>query len=207
MEPSISYSEHDIDTSIHQLFSHKEQTNIFESLCNPPGGDWSGISYYENADTEFRWTSLPRVSQVGGKRPDHLIQIRNAKQDIFLSIESKLYGRDLEINIGTHLKTYIDDLFKGLPTACRTKGKDWRLFDRDNMKFRPYTIWSVGAFEYKSVEEMASRMKNGKLDIIFAFEFGKDTILHVLQKAKDDTVGQILKQVQLNLQRFKIQIH
>ncbi|MBK9152159.1 MAG: hypothetical protein IPM26_14775 [Saprospiraceae bacterium] len=43
-KPSGNYGEHDVDTAIHTLFSRQLSSNIFESMCNPPGGDWSGIS-------------------------------------------------------------------------------------------------------------------------------------------------------------------
>lgn len=58
-KPSGNYGEHDVDTAIHTLFSRQISSNIFESMCNPPGGDWSGISYFDFSDkTEYRWTSL-----------------------------------------------------------------------------------------------------------------------------------------------------
>ena len=38
------FGEQDVDTSIHILFSKLLKDNVFEGLCNPPGGDWSGIS-------------------------------------------------------------------------------------------------------------------------------------------------------------------
>ncbi len=40
--------------------------------------------------------SLPRVSIVGGKRPDHIIQVFGKNLDLFLAIESKGDGRKLE---------------------------------------------------------------------------------------------------------------
>ena len=104
-------------------------------------------------------------------------------------------------------KKYIDVLFRELPTAYRTKEKDWRLFDQSTWKSRPYSIISVGAFKYRNVEEMVNRMNGGKLDAIFAFDFGQPTVLHVLQKRKDNAVDEVLKQVQLNLQWLKVQIH
>jgi hypothetical protein len=205
--PLVSFSEHDTDTIIHQLFSHKKHLNIFECMCNPPGGDWSGISYFANSSEEYRWTSLPRVSQVGGKRPDHVIQIRETDNDVFLSIESKLKGKDLEANIGLNLKTYLNDLFKSLPTAYRSKRNDWRLFTSTKMKLRTYSIFSIGAYEYKNVEEMYLQLKRGKLDAVFAFEFGNPTTLHVLNRANEKKIEEILKQVQLGLDGLKIQVH
>ncbi|MEI6049016.1 MAG: hypothetical protein WCS03_08980 [Bacteroidota bacterium] len=79
-KPNSVFSEHDVDTTIHTLFSRQLSVNIFESMCNPPGGDWSGISYWDFSNkTEYRWTSLPRVSATKAKRPDHIIQINNKK--------------------------------------------------------------------------------------------------------------------------------
>ncbi|MEA3341199.1 MAG: hypothetical protein U9R15_14645, partial [Chloroflexota bacterium] len=71
--PTSAFSEQDVDTTLHLLFAHQESLKVFEMMCNPPGGDWSGLSIlnFETGE-EFRWTSLPRVSGAGGKRPDHV---------------------------------------------------------------------------------------------------------------------------------------
>ena len=207
VNPSIAFSEHDTDTTIHQLFSRKERLGVFECMCNPPGGDWSGISYFVSADEEYRWTSLPRVSVIGGKRPDHIIQVKGNDSDVFFSIESKLRGRDLEANIGTNLKMYIKDLFQNLPTAHRTANKDWRLFEGHELPMSKYAIISIGAYAFDSVDEMKRQLKRGNLDVVFAFEFGETTILHVLHNKKGKEVANVLKQVQLGLDRLKVQIH
>ena len=109
--PTSQYSEHDVDTAIHSLFSEREyHYDIFEGMCNPPGSDWSGVSVldYETLD-EYRWTSLPRVSAIGGKRPDHVIQILEEGGVYFLVIESKGKANDLEENIGENLSKYITE--------------------------------------------------------------------------------------------------
>ncbi|MDR1974464.1 MAG: hypothetical protein LBQ31_07300 [Bacteroidales bacterium] len=206
-KPDIAFSEHDTDSAIHLIFSRKEQFGIYESLCNPPGGDWSGISYFESGKNEYRWTSLPRVSAVGGKRPDHIIQLMGNTQNIFLSIESKQKGKDLEDNIGVNLKTYINDLFKDLPTAYRTATKDWRLFDKDKLNIKQYSIVSIGAFIYSNEADLHTQLQRGKLDIIFAFEFGRDTILHILSNASGNFIKDLLKQICAEINGVKIQIH
>ena len=38
-----SFHEDDVDTGIHFLFSHLLHEVCFEGMCNPPGGDWSGL--------------------------------------------------------------------------------------------------------------------------------------------------------------------
>lgn len=206
-KPNIAFSEHDTDSAIHQIFSRKEEYGVFESMCNPPGGDWSGISYFENGGNEYRWTSLPRVSKYGGKRPDHIIQIMGETENIFLSIESKLKGRDLEDNIGTNLKIYINDLFPKSPTAYRTAKQDWRLYDNGNWNIKKYSIISVGAFIYVNETDLQKQLQRGSLDIAFAFEFGNETILHILTTSNGDFIKDLLKQICLNMSGIKIHIY
>jgi len=206
-KPNIVFSEHDTDSAIHQIFSRKEQYGVYESMCNPPGGDWSGISYFEDNNNEYRWTSLPRVSAVGGKRPDHIIQIMGGKSNIFLSIESKLKGKDLEDNIGVNLKTYINDLFQNLPTAYKTVKQDWRLFDKDELSIKQYSIVSIGAFVYVNETDLQIQLQRGKLDIVFAFEFDSETFLHILSNSNGNFIKDLLKQICLNMNGVKIHIH
>lgn len=205
--PVVTFGEHDTDTSIHQLFSRRKNWGIFESLCNPPGGDWSGINYSASAKDEYRWTSLPRVSKIGGKRPDNVIQLKGKEQDIFLSIESKLNGKDLETNIGTKLKSYLTDLFNSIPTAHKSKSKDWRLYEGKPIKMSRYTIISIGAFAFIDKTDLQIQLKRGNLDAVFGFEFGKVTTLHVLTTAKYKTIEDVLKQAQLGLDGLKIKIY
>jgi hypothetical protein len=174
-KPNGSFGEHDVDTAIHTLFSRQMTSKIFESMCNPPGGDWSGISYWDFSDkTEYRWTSLPRVSSIKAKRPDHIIQIHSKKEEIFLVIESKNNAKDLDENIGYRLTEYVKALFKIAPTAYKETKADWKLFGGKKSPLTNFASYSGGAFVYKSLEEMKSEMIEGKLDFIFAFEFKSD---------------------------------
>jgi len=102
------FSEQDVDTTIHLLFAHQENLKVFEAMCNPPGGDWSGLSIlnFETGE-EFRWTSLPRVSSAGGKRPDHVIEFSlDNGHWILLTIESKDRASKLGRDVGIRLKIY-----------------------------------------------------------------------------------------------------
>lgn len=183
-KPNGSFSEHDVDTAIHTLFSRQMSANIFESMCNPPGGDWSGISYWDFSDkTEYRWTSLPRVSAIKAKRPDHIIQLHTKREEFFLIIESKNSAKDLEANIGKRLTEYVKALFKIAPTAYKEAKANWKLFGGTKSPLTNSTSFSGSAFCYKNSDEMKAAMKNGKLDFIFAFEFKSDgtaTIGHIL---------------------------
>ena len=198
-KPNGSFGEHDVDTAIHTLFSRQMNSNIFESMCNPPGGDWSGISYWDFSDkTEYRWTSLPRVSAIKAKRPDHIIQIHSKKEEIFLVIESKNNAKDLDENIGKRLTEYVKALFKIAPTAYKEAKEDWKLFGGKNSPLTNFASYSGGAFVYKRLDEMKKEMKEGKLDFIFAFEFksdGTESIGHVLLSDKCKFLSNILPNI------------
>ncbi|MDR3131152.1 MAG: hypothetical protein LBU18_06360 [Treponema sp.] len=186
------FGEHDIDTAIHSIFSRKAQKQIFESLCNPPGGDWSGISYYDyETIVEFRWTSLPRVSAIQAKRPDHIIQINREsanKQEIyFLVIESKNYESDLEQNIGERLCNYVKALFSIPPTAYRKENPDknnteWSLYEEKESPLRQLATLSGAAYCYRNDTELQNSFEKGRVDFVLAFEFkppGETSILHI----------------------------
>ena len=116
----LKFGEDDVDTAIHYFFKHILGNVCFEGMCNPPGGDWSGFSVLDN-DTEARWLSLPRVSNViDGKRPDHILQLSGVMQlPLLLSIESKERSSDLEEDVGTKLVTYVKKLMSYIPSAKR----------------------------------------------------------------------------------------
>jgi hypothetical protein len=177
----VFFSEHDTDTATHLLVSNQEDQGIFESMCNPPGGDWSGITIYERqTGDQYRWTSLPRVSGDGGKRPDHVIQfVRD--NPIFLAIESKNRAVDLEANIGTKLMNYVTELFQVAPTAQKEAGGQWHLSTGACTPLNQYTVYSGGAFCFRNVPELEREILRGGLDFVFAFEFRPDhpTIMHL----------------------------
>jgi len=211
-KPSGTYGEHDVDTAIHTLFSRQLGANIFESMCNPPGGDWSGISFFDFADkTEYRWTSLPRVSADKAKRPDHIIQIHTKKEEIFLVIESKNNAKDLDENIGKRLTEYVKALFKIPSTAYKPNKEDWKSFLGKKTPLTKFLAYSGGAFVYKNLEEMKSEMQDGSLDFILAFEFkndGTETIGHLLLSDECKFLNSIFTDIvsQFN-DSFKIKIY
>ncbi len=171
-QATTHFSEHDVDTAIHLMFSDKENYNIFEGMCNPPGGDWSGISMIDFASKdEFRWTSLPRVSAIGGKRPDHVIQILHENENYFLVIESKGKANDLEENIGQNLSQYLKDLFSNPPIAYKKHQKNWSLYDKMKLPLSKFTMISGAAFLYKNHDEIEEAIQKGGLDFIIAFDF------------------------------------
>lgn len=203
--PSVDFFEHDTDCGIHQILSGHYNLGIYECFCNPPGGDWSGISYFRG-NQEFKWTSLPRVSEHS-KRPDHIFQIEKDGQLIFVPIESKGWGRDLEDNIGKKLKDYIKDLFDNEPTAYKNNEKsDWGFFNGSIGKIK-YSQIAVGAFLYKNEYELSNHLRRGNLDAIFAFEFGVVSKLHFYSNAKGSILLEYLKMIASKQSSFIIKIH
>lgn len=211
-KPSGIFSEHNVDTAIHTLFSRQSSLNIFESMCNPPGGDWSGISYFNFSDKiEYRWTSLPRVSETKAKRPDHIIQIHSKKEEIFLVIESKNNARDLDENIGERLTEYVNVLFKIPPTAYKPSKQDWQSFTGKKSPLNNAVTYSGGSFVYKNLDEMENEMQEGKLDFVLAFEFKNDeseTIGHLLLSDKSKFLNRIFTDIVSQFNgSFKIKIY
>jgi hypothetical protein len=180
---NVAFGEHDVDTAIHSLFTKNNPKDIFESMCNPPGGDWSGISFFDQGEkTEYRWTSLPRVSAAKAKRPDHVIQINVGNELIFLSIESKNNSSNLEDKIGGRLKSYVLLLFKNSPTAFRKDNVDWALFEDAKFSMGKFKTFSGGAFCYKNKEEIKRTLETKGLDFILSFQFANNptpVILHI----------------------------
>lgn len=204
-KPVVKYFEHDTDCAIHQILSSHNELGVFECFCNPPGGDWSGISFLKNG-IEYKWTSLPRVSEQS-KRPDHIFQIERNGRLIFVPIESKGYGKDLENNIGNRLKDYINDLFTSEPTAYKANKKsDWRFFDGTIGKVN-YSMISVGAFLYRDERELTNQLLRGNLDAIFAFEFGEITTLHFYASANGVILLEYLRKIESKQTSFVINVH
>jgi hypothetical protein len=193
----VVFGEHDVDTAIHSLFTKNNPTNIFESMCNPPGGDWSGISFFDQGEKiEYRWTSLPRVSEDKAKRPDHVIQINIDNELVFLSIESKNNSSTLEDRIGNRLKSYISLLFKNQPTALKKDTANWALFEGANFSIGKFKVFSGGAFCYKNEEEIKSTMEAKGLDFVFSFQFAHNpspAILHIYCGEQCGFLAEILR--------------
>ena len=116
------FKEHDVDTVLHTFFARLAGDDVFEGMCNPPGGDWSGVSLLDHSDdVVIRWVSLPRVTGPNSKRPDHVFQIFAMRgKPVILSVESKDTVGNLEPGIGPRLKKYLRDLFGFRPSVQRS---------------------------------------------------------------------------------------
>lgn len=168
----VNFGEDDVDTGIHYLFSHILGKVCFEGMCNPPGGDWSGFSVI-NCDSEYRWLSLPRVSDVvNGKRPDHILELFGLfDKPLLLSIESKEKSSDLETDVGTKLITYIKRLMDYIPSAKRQVQPvigDWKWGDR-KVHFTEFETISAAAY-LKKYAESAETVFKKNCEILFVMD-------------------------------------
>ena len=158
------YQENDVDTVIHVLFKYIVP-NCFEGMCNPPGGDWSGLSIKHDG-SEYRWLSLPRVSS-DGKRPDHVIEIFDLfDRPVILSIESKEHSNDLESNVGIQLKRYLEYLFDFVPSTEKKQDDEWKI-SRKKLTYNDFLFLSVGA--YIDTDDINSKLvfEKSQCDILF----------------------------------------
>jgi len=166
------FSEQDVDSVLHLLFTAHESEGVFECLCNPPGGDWSGISLFDAASsTELRWTSLPRVTPIGQKRPDHVIQFLGA-DNLLLSIESKDVYAKLENGIGPRLTAYTTNLFTYAPNTARARTAAWD--SHRGSVVEPLPVFSASAVCWTPGLDMGALLDKGKTDLAIAVQFNDD---------------------------------
>jgi hypothetical protein len=162
----LSYHEDDVDTVLHYMFSYL-LNNTFEGMCNPPGGDWSGLSVrIENC--EYRWLSLPRVSN-NSKRPDHVSELfLSGSKPILFVIESKERGNDLETDIGTRLKAYITWLMSFPPSVAKIDNEEWHDAD-ESINAADFDILSAGAYIDDTRYDNQRILQSSNCDLLFIF--------------------------------------
>ncbi len=196
-----NFGEHDVDSVLHLLFSHGKSLGVYESLCNPPGGDWSGISVLDfDSNVQYRWTSLPRVSGVESKRPDHIIQFKNIQ---LLSIESKDVEARLEDAIGPRLIKYVKDLIRILPISFKSDGNEhWEEFVKNKLESN-YAIVSAAAFRFTKKDELASSLRRGKVDMVLGVEFMKDSSLTKVHLLANKKAAVLVPAIQKLAARYK----
>lgn len=170
----VNYTEDDVDTGIHYLFTHVLGKICFEGMCNPPGGDWSGFSIIDKKGFENRWVSLPRESKfIEGKRPDHILQISNVfKKPLLLSIESKEKSFDLEKDVGIALITYIKKLLDFVPSAkrklCPCCNLNWKWGD-ERVDFNDFEVVSAAAYLRKYAQP-TEKVLQKKCEMLFIMD-------------------------------------
>ncbi|MDC2998355.1 hypothetical protein OAY90_01770 [Candidatus Pelagibacter sp.] len=171
------FNEHDIDNSIFLFFKYFCKNNFFESMINPPGGDWSNVDFIDDKMNIYRWTNLPRVSGANTKRPDHIYIFDSNKNKIALIIESKFKQLDLEENIGARLVKYVNNLISYKPN-CIKKYNEKEFFHNKDISYEKKIIFKSSVAYYalnkSSTKEILQRMKYFKTSGIFEIYYDKN---------------------------------
>ncbi|EGL54485.1 bsmI [Methylophaga aminisulfidivorans MP] len=169
----LRLGENDVDTSIHLSLTKFCSGKVFEGMCNPPGGDWSGVSILcPDSNSEYRWISLPRVSAVGGKRPDHVFEFfLEGERPIILSIESKETYRSVEKNIGPRLNQYLIDLLRGSASIERAHNDSVWKHSEHSLNLDHYTLASGVAFKMTHMDKLKEVYSKAGADLIMAIDF------------------------------------
>ncbi len=165
--------ENDVDTALHLLLSRLSGENIFEGMCNPPGGDWSGVSILDpDTEVEFRWISLPRVSGPKTKRPDHVFQIFGIRElPIVLSIESKETAQSVENGIGPRLSAYLEYLLNSPASIARPFDQTCWEHSNQSVDIDDYIFVSAAAFIAGNPQKTTDAIARSKTDLTFVVEF------------------------------------
>lgn len=171
-----NFGEQDVDTALHVAFEALGTDFVFEGMCNPPGGDWSGLSFrWSNKEPEYRWLVLPRVPKREEKRPDHVFALFGyGERTVCLCIESKEHAHSLEKNIGPRLTQYAEVLFETAPSIFRHGNADhWNIYNQ-YWNPRELDFVSVGAHLSNAQEPFGGLPKNTALEIQIGIVFSED---------------------------------
>lgn len=179
----INYREDDVDSLFYLLFSY--ESNAFYGMCNPPGGDWSGLSLKIN-EIEYRWLSLPRVSD--DKRPDHIVEfLCDSAKPFILTMESKEKAEDLEENIGCRLSQYIKWLLNSIPNVERKNDK-WN-HSNAKIQFSWFEIITSASFISKVRKDYSYLLKKSDCNIIFSLiPFNKKWHVDIFYDSQNATI-------------------
>ena len=194
VEPSpIRIGEHDVDTVIHLVFARLGVPQVFEGMCNPPGGDWSGLSLLTmDRSKELRWLSLRRVSGSDAKRPDHVLQLFGiGKVPIILAIESKEKPSSLERGIGPRLRSYVASLLDSSASIEREYNANatWR---HSNLSLEPgdYRFATATAFLLGGNADITGVRLRAEADLHIGLRFSTDASHCEIGLFPDSTIGQ-----------------
>lgn len=172
----VRIGENDVDTVIHLLLGRLAGGDVFEGLCNPPGGDWSGISLLTtDASKELRWLTLPRVGADSAKRPDHVLQFFGDGQvPLVLAVESKEKASSVERDIGPRLVRYIETLLTTPASIERERGTLAWTHSTAAISPGEFRMASAVAFVASGVFNLETMASTTGADLILALDFGQD---------------------------------
>jgi hypothetical protein len=185
-----SFGEQDVDTSLHIIFTKLFPVQTFEGLCNPPGGDWSGISLKaDSGSEEYRWLTLPRVTATDQKRPDHIFQTFDGKKFIVI-VESKDTVRQIEDNIGPRLIRYVKELTNSVPDIERSSSDEQWVHSRKKFDTEQYEFVSIASGVLSNSTTLQEVAVRGSVDLVIGFRFNgsKDVEIQTHSTTKNGEV-------------------
>lgn len=164
-------NENDVDTAIHLVC--KTDCELFESMCNPPGGDWSGVSFYnKNIESETRYLTLSRAPDgKTNKRPDHIYHFY--EENMILVIESKTTSSSLlkEKDVGNKMVFWTKHLLSHKPQVKKNKDGSWSEFTNEDERLEQNNFIKCGAFKYQkeTKEFLQHLMDECSLDLVLVY--------------------------------------
>ena len=164
----VRVGENDVDTIVHLVMARSSGADVFEGLCNPPGGDWSGISLLAaDRRAEHRWLVLPRVTEVGQKRPDHVLQFfRGSGEPVVVAIESKDVAGAVEAGIGPRLAAYVRALVSTPPSVTRAVGGAWRQHVGTAPRVGGPRVVTGAAAQIRGLDELDPMLRRSQVDFV-----------------------------------------
>ncbi|MHB1937982.1 MAG: hypothetical protein ACYCOR_15540 [Acidobacteriaceae bacterium] len=178
-EQQATFGEQDVDSTLHTLFT-TPRSGVFENMCNPPGGDWSGL-VFQSIHGPVRWASLPRVTVKGSKRPDHVVTQTSGRMTLI--VESKNSPQSVEPAIGPRLISYVKGLLNGRPNSLRIDTNSWSAFTGQTWNPPTLDYHSAAAFCYSIPSDLDLALRQGGVDLALGIEFpaseGQLTRLHI----------------------------
>ena len=203
--------EHDVDTVIHTMFARLGANQVFEGLCNPPGGDWSGISLVTlDKRKELRWLSLPRVSGSDAKRPDHVLQLFGiGRVPIILAIESKETSSSLETRIGPRLISYMSSLLDSPASIERDSTTAIWSHSDQSIEIQDFQFASAAAFLLGLDADVLRARRRAEADLQIGLRFSDDQSHCEMHLFPDTTIGQAIAEFvsALPLDRMGLSAH
>lgn len=172
----LKYNENDVSTVIKLFFDSFGSDVIYEGMCNPPGGDWSGIEFSSgNLKPKYRWPSLPRVSRRGTIRPDHVYAIYgHGSNPVCLCIESKEKAKLLKPNTGHGIVEYVRDIISSPPSSYRLNSDEsWSSY-MNSWKCPDIKFLSAGAYICSSRNPLLESSRSLDLDLQIGIEILDD---------------------------------
>jgi len=142
-------------------------------MFNPPGGDWSGVSFFnENINNEIKYLSLPRAPDARlNKRPDHIYHDYK-NQNIFV-IESKTTFTSLnnEENVGEKMINWVNTLINFNPQIKKLNNDIWTSDVDSSDCLENQNFYKCGAIKYKdeSSNSLKLMMEKCNLDFLFLY--------------------------------------